>query len=232
MRSLTKQQKDLALLVLSIIFFIVLVGYSWLQLFAPAREENTQAVQSVADQREIQFELQRQLAAKPDDVSSNSRPLQKKVPVLPLEELLIMQLEKAEVKSNTLIQDVLFGQDALELVGDVAQVETDEEIENPSASLSQLLIEVDLLASSYEQVDRFIQEVEQMDRIFIVQSIDLEPPEERNEAETEIEPLELAISFQAFYRPDLTDLQPEAPKLDAPMPAGKEDPTTRAGDEE
>lgn len=232
MRSLTKRQKDMALLVLSIIFFIILISYSWFQLFTPAKEENTRVVDSLVNQREIQFELQRQLAAKTEDVSSSSRPLQKKVPVLPLEELLIVQLERAEVKSDTLIQDVLFTKEDLVLNEEASSVEEETITDNPSASLNQLLIDVDLTASSYEQLDRFIREMEQTERIFIVQSIDFDPPEEQVEADAEVEPLELTISFQAFYRPDLTELQSEVPKLDAPMPAGKDNPTTRAGDDE
>lgn len=230
MRSLTKRQKDIALLVLAVIFFALLVSYSWFQLYAPAKEENERVITSLADQREVLFELQRQVASKPVEQSTSSRPLQRKVPVLPLEDLLLVQLEKAEVKSNALINNVTFTQDELS----DAPIETTEQMdpgtENPALALKRLTVEVELTASTYEQMDRFIREVEAMERIFVVQSIELDTPEEIREASAEKEPLELMVSFEAFYRPGLPELVPELPKLDAPTPAGKEDPTTRAGE--
>ncbi|WP_025783510.1 hypothetical protein [Sporosarcina sp. D27] len=232
MRSLTKRQKDIALLVLAVIFFVLLVSYSWFQLYAPAKEENTRAVNSLVNQREVIFELQRQVAAKPVEQSNSSRPLQRKVPVLPLEDLLLVQLEKAEVKSKALINNVAFAKDELNEVPIESSDQLDAGTDDPVLALKQLTIEVELTASSYEEVDKFIREVEATERIFVVQSIELDTPEEIREAAAEKEPIELTVSFQAFYRPDLQELIPEAPKLDAPMPAGKEDPTTRAGEDE
>ncbi|GKV68786.1 hypothetical protein NCCP2716_12840 [Sporosarcina sp. NCCP-2716] len=241
MRSLTKRQKDLTLLVLSIIFFAVIAAYSWYRMYAPAKEDNARVVSSLADQREVLFELQRQLAAKPEDVSSSSRPLQQKVPVIPLEELLVVQLEKAEVKSGAAIRDVQFTKDdaGLEMTDPAATPDEttdgtaiDAAAESPEAALRRVTIDVELSAESYKSIDRFIREVEQMGRIFIVQTIELTPPDELLEQTEEAAPLELTVSFQAFYRPDLTGLLPDVPKLDAPDPAGKEDPTARAGEED
>ncbi|WP_052461750.1 hypothetical protein [Sporosarcina koreensis] len=236
MRSLTKRQKDLAVLILSIIFFLLLAAYSWYQLYAPAREANEQAVSSLADQREVLFELQRQVAAQPEEVSSNSRPLQQKVPVLPLEEQLLVQLEKAEVKSRADIGDVQFtkGETGPDLTEPAAEsIESGDTPEpSPETAIQAMTVDVELTASDYSQVDRFIREIEKMERIFIVQSIELTPPEEQREVEEETVPLELTLSFQAFYRPDLTDLIEETPKLDAPDPAGKVDPTARQEEED
>lgn len=232
MRSLTKRQKDIALLILAVLFFALLVSSSWFQLYAPAREENRRVITSLADQREVLFELQRQVASKPVEQSNSSRPLQRKVPVLPLEDLLLVQLEKAEVKSDALINNVTFAQGELSEVPIEAAESVEPGMEDPALALKRLTVEVELTASSYDQMDRFIREVETMERIFVVQSIELDTPEEIREASAEKEPLELMVSFQAFYRPDLQELVPELPKLDAPMPAGKEDPTTRAGEDE
>ncbi len=239
MRSLTKRQKDLTLLILSLVFFAVIAAYSWYRMYAPAKDDNARVVSSIVDQREVLFELQRQLAAKPEEMSSSSRPLQQKVPVVPLEELLVVQLEKAEVKSGTAIRDIQFTKDAAGLeVADPAEtadgssddVSAGTTADSPEAALRRVTVDIELSADSYESIDRFIREVEQMERIFIVQTIELTPPEEEREQTEEAAPLELTVSFQAFYRPDLTELLPDVPKLDAPAPAGKEDPT--AGEEE
>lgn len=232
MRSLTKRQKDIALLVLSVIFFILLVSYSWFQLFAPAKEENERVITSLADQREVLFELQRQVASKPMEQSNSSRPLQRKVPVLPLEDLLLIQLEKAEVKSSALINNVTFTQAEPTDVSMETTEQAEPATEDPALALERLTVEVELTASTYEQMDRFIREVEASERVFVVQSIELDTPEEIREASDEKELLELTVSFEAFYRPDLKELLPELPKLDAPAPAGKEDPTIRAGENE
>ena len=64
-----------------------------------------------------------------------------------------------------------------------------------------------------------------MERIFIVDSINFIAPEEIQEQSEADEPMQMTVAFSAFYRPDLVDLQHEAPKTDAPAPEGKNDPT-------
>ena len=97
-----------------------------------------------------------------------------------------------------------------------------EEMQN----VERVLMEVELVADTYDQVETFIYEVEEMKRILNVESIQFKATAEKTEEEVATGPMELVISFNAFFRPDLINLQNEAPKIDAPPAALKEDPTT------
>ena len=64
-----------------------------------------------------------------------------------------------------------------------------------------------------------------MERVFIIDSINFNMPQEIRDEEAVKEIIEMTVSFSAFYRPDLVGLQHEAPKTNAPASSEKIDPT-------
>ncbi|MEK3934061.1 pilus assembly protein PilO [Sporosarcina sp. FSL W7-1349] len=217
MSSWSKRQKEGALLALAIVFLIALCTYSYFIIYAPAKEANDQMKQTIANERDVLFALRKQAAGQTlsNETSGSSQPLQRKVPVKPLEEAVLLQVEKAEVKSGSFVQDVTF-------------THSDYVIENPPdhvENVSRLLTEVYLEAASYLDVQKFIDEIEKMERVYVIESIMIDAPEELRDMESEVEPMQMTIAFNAFYRGDLIELEPEAPKTDAPLPADKADPT-------
>lgn len=217
MSSWSKRQKEGALLFLAIVFLVVLSLYSYFILYSPAKTENEQMKQAIANERDVLYALRKQAAGQAiaNESQGGSHPLQKKVPVKPLEEAVLLQIEKAEVKSGSFVQDVTF------TYSDYVIQNPPEHVEN----VNRLLTEVYLEAASYLDVQKFIDEIEKMERIYVVESITIETPEEVREQTEEQEPMQMTIAFNAFYRPDLIELESEAPKTDAPLPAEKIDPT-------
>lgn len=215
MSNLTKRQKEMALLVLAIVFLIALAAYSYFQIYAPAKQSNEQAMQMLANERDILFALQRQEAQQSITGSMSSRPLQEKLPVKPLEDLILLQVQKAEVKSDTDVHEVNFTMEEPIIENPPEQVE----------NVQAVITEVRLSAEGYSQIDRFLEEIESMDRIFIMDRVEFTAPPEMRTVDQENEPMELLITFYAFFRSDLGNLEDEAPKVDAPVPAGKQDPT-------
>lgn len=215
MSNMSKRQKEMGLLVLAIVFLLALAAYSYFQIFAPAKESNERAAQTLANERDILFALQRQEAQQSPTGTSSSRPLQEKLPVKPLEDLILLQVQKAEVKSDTYVREVNF------LLEEPIIENPPEQVENVRA----VITEVRLAADAYRQIDRFIEEIESMERIFIMDRVEFTAPEEVRAVEQENGPMELIVTFHAFFRPDLGNLENEAPKVDAPIPAGKQDPT-------
>ena len=202
---------------LSIVFLIALCLYSYFLIYAPVKEANDQMKQTIANERDVLFALRKQAAgqALSNETSGTSQPLQRKVPVKPLEEAVLLQVEKAEVKSGSFVLDVTF-------------THSDYVIENPPEhveNVSRLLTEEYLEAVSYLDVQKFIDEIEKMERVYVIESIMIDVPEELRDMESEVEPMQMTIAFNAFYRGDLIELEPEAPKTDAPLPADKADPT-------
>ncbi|WP_438311185.1 LysM peptidoglycan-binding domain-containing protein [Sporosarcina sp. FA9] len=214
MTSLSRRQQELALVVLSSFLFLALVAYSYFKIYAPVKETNKQVVLSVANERDLLFALRKQKANTELLVSYNSQPLQRKVPVKPIEDVVLLQISKAEIKSDSLVKDVSF------TLSDTALEGLPEDENN----VHQMLTEVTLEVESYKSIQKFIDEIERMDRIFIIDSIQFQGTEEIRDIDAEETKLELNLSFSAYYRPDLIDLQNETPKVDAPMPANKVDP--------
>lgn len=215
MSNMTKRQKEMGLLILAIVFLLVLAAYSYFQVYAPAKESSERAEQTLVNERDILFALQRQEAQQSQSGLSSSRPLQEKLPVKPLEDLILLQVQKAEVKSDALVNEVNFS------LEETIMENPPELVENVQA----VVTEVHLQADEYSQIDRFIEEIESMERIFIMDRIEFTAPEEVRTFEQESDLMDLTITFHAFFRPDLGNLENEAPKVDAPVPAGKQDPT-------
>ncbi|MCM3743480.1 pilus assembly protein PilO [Sporosarcina luteola] len=215
MSNISKRQKEMGLLVLAIVFLLALAAYSYFRVFAPAKESNERAAQTLANERDILFALQRQEAQQSNTGTSNSRPLQEKLPVKPLEDLILLQIQKAEVKSDAFVHEVNFS------LEEPIIENAPEQVQNVQA----VIAEVHMAADAYKQIDRFIEEIESMERVFIMDRVEFAAPEEVSAVEQEDAPMELIVTFHAFFRPDLGNLEDEAPKVDAPLPAGKQDPT-------
>lgn len=205
----------MTLVVLAIVFLLSLVIYSYIKIYAPAKEANERAIQTLENERDVLFALERQEAQQNPARSSNSRPLQQKVPVKPLEDLILLQVQEAEVKSDTYLQEVNFSlENAL--------------IDNPPehvTNVQAVITEVRLQTDSYSKIDRFIEEIESMERIYVMDAVEFSVPGEIRSDDEKVDFLELTVTFHAFYRPDLIELEDEAPKVDAPNPTGKKDPT-------
>ena len=215
MTNLTKRQKEIALVILSSLFFIVLAAYAYFMVYAPVKGENEQVKLMLSNEREVMVALRKQEAASGQVDTVSSQPLQRKVPVKPLEDAVLLQIGRAEIKSGSAVQDIQFTKGEFVIQNPPEQV----------GNVQQLLTEVSLEADSYLEVENFIDEIERMERIFIVDSINFIAPEEIQEQSEADEPMQMTVAFSAFYRPDLVDLQHEAPKTDAPAPEGKNDPT-------
>ncbi|PIC57877.1 pilus assembly protein PilO [Sporosarcina sp. P12(2017)] len=213
---LSKRQMEIGLVVLVSIFLIALVYYTVTNVYLPAKETKDQMAAQFASERDVLFSLQKQLANKDPNETVTSAPLQKVVPVIPLEDALLIRLEKAEVKSNSRIEEINFSKEVFDV----------ELLPENVQNLETVLMEVTLAADTYKQVDTFIYEIEEMIRIMNVETIQFEATAEKTEEESDIGEMKVVISFNAYFRPDLVNLQNEAPKVDAPPPALKFDPTT------
>lgn len=207
---------ELGLVALASIFLIALVFYTVTTVYSPSKEAKEQATVAAAAERDTLFALEKQLANKDPDETVSSSPLQKIVPVIPLEDALLIRLEKAEVVSDSRIESVDFSKEVFdfELLPETVQ------------NLEKVLMTVTLAADTYRQVETFISEIEGMMRIMNVETIQFQATAEKTTEDSDVGEMQVEISFNAYFRPDLVNLQNEAPKIDAPPAALKYDPTT------
>lgn len=214
MSSLTRRQKETGLIVLAVLFLIGLAAYSYFGIYAPAREAKLQAEQLLTSEKEVLISLENQVKEKPAEERISINELQQQVSVEPLTDKILLQVEEAELLSETLALSVAFTEGPLELVQPVEGVE----------NIQEVLTTVELEAADYDGILRFIREIEAMDRVMIIESIDFGAPGEVTQAEQEQETMTATLTFSAFYRPDLIALEESQPKVDSPAPANKTNP--------
>ncbi|WP_088007240.1 pilus assembly protein PilO [Indiicoccus explosivorum] len=214
MTSLTKSQKEKGLIVLSLILLLGVAAYSYFMMYKPARDARVTAEQTLESEREVVIALEAQLAAIPNTEPVSARLLQQQVPVEPLADRVLLQIEQAEVMSETVINSVEFAQGPFEVLAPAEGVE----------KIEALTTSVTFTADNYADIAEFITEIEKMERILIVDGIEFSSYEEQLETASEFEPMDVTLSFSAFYRPDLVALEEAAPQVDAPSPAAKLNP--------
>lgn len=217
MSSLSKSQKEKGLIVLAIIFLLALAAYSYYSVYAPAKEARLQAEQTLSSERDVLVALQAQLKELPEGEKISTSDLQQKVAVESLTEQIVLQVEQAELISNTLVDNIAITEGLVELPVPV------EGLEN----LQEVLTTVTIKADDYEGITTFIEEVESMERIMIVEAIDFGSNEEITAADQVSEAIDVNVTFSAYFRPDLIALSDTLPKVDAPAPAGKVNPLPR-----
>lgn len=211
---MTKQQKDTALIVLASFLLLAVAAYSYFGLYSPAKEAKAQSEQILSSEREVLMALQNQLKSVPEGERINPLELQQKVAVEPLTDLILLQVEQAELISGTMIRSVGFSEGPVQLLVPVEGVE----------NIQQVLTAIELDAYNYESITAFIKEIEAMNRIMIVESINFSAYPEQTEQAVNEETLNVSIQFSAYYRPDLIALADTSPRVDAPTPANKVNP--------
>lgn len=214
MSNLTRKQKEIGLIVLASLFCLIMIAYAYFTFYVPKKESLAVAETTLTTDRQVLFALEQQLADQPETPIVSSLELQKKVPIDPLTELIILQIEKAEVVSKSLVQSMGFSQGPFVIEAPPEGVET----------LQQLLVTLTIETSTYTTLEAFIDEIEKLDRILIVDNISFSSPAEVTTDEIDPAKLQLSLSFTAFYRPDLLELLDEGPKVDTPSPAEKSNP--------
>lgn len=214
MSSMTKRQKESALIVLAAVFLFALAAYSYFMVYKPAHEEALQAEQSLVSERDVLMALQAQIKELPVGEKISTSELQQKVSIEPLSELIVLQIEQAELLSGSLVTNISIDEEPVVLPVPV------EGLEN----LQEVLTTVSIEVADYKNITSFIKEIEAMDRILIVDSINFGALEEVTTTDQEPELLDVTLSFSAYFRPDLIALLDTVPKVDAPAPAGKVNP--------
>jgi type IV pilus assembly protein PilO len=170
----------------------------------------------------------------------NSLYLQKRLPVEPLINQFILDLEKAETMSNSLITNMSFGtgnegnQSNVEEEGQT--LEQNETITEPVTESVQPTgikkITVNLLIQSlnYFDLEKFIETIENLERIVTVESINFSGSSEVTSLGELQQPLNYQVSLTLYYMPGLEDLQKDLPKIDSGEPASKRNPLTQFDD--
>ncbi|MBT2727070.1 pilus assembly protein PilO [Bacillus sp. ISL-75] len=241
-------------LIIGIVTLIVVLVLVYAQFFklSPLKSDLATKQQSLESEQKLLEIFSQKKAEDTKKTTEDTRELQKKLPVKPLQEQLILDLEKAENISKSKISSMSFSKDAdVTTSADQAnaenatgqqtttnQTDTNQATANQDtaaqqtasaqiAGLKKLTVSLSVESPSYEDLEKFIDTLESLNRIVVVESISYSGGQEITSLDQEDEPLTYSLTISAFYMPSLTDLAAELPKIDAPAPAGKDNPLSQ-----
>lgn len=175
----------------------------------------------------------------------HSLDMQKEVPVKPLLDQLLLDIDRAEYLSNSRVSSVGVASTEEEVSFEATRTDEedgeDDEIDEREAvegeEAEETIIEKDLPrgmqmirlsiqaeADHYLDIEKFIDVLQTMQRVIRVDSINFSGGSEITAVEDDINPISYSVNVTAFYYPTLTDLLDELPKMDTPPPASKRNP--------
>lgn len=245
----------------SLLLVLVIVYGQFLKL-TPLKSDVSMKEQSLNTEQKLLEAVTQKKVDETTKVVEDTRELQKKVPVKPLLEQFILDLEKAEIVSKSVISSMSFTKDADVVLATETPAEnapadqaatTGQETAAPPAEtgeatqeaaaangqpvaapeskgLKKLTVSLSVESPTYEDLEKFIETLESLERIVVVESISYTGVEEITTLEAELAPLTYSISVSAYYLPTLDDLIAELPKIDAPAPANKKNPLSSFSD--
>ncbi|MCJ8006986.1 hypothetical protein ACFFF5_00290 [Lederbergia wuyishanensis] len=176
--------------------------------------------------------LEGKTANKQKNTAESSFSLQKRIPVKPLTDQLILDIEKAETVSNVFIKDMSISEVVQDNQVGLGQSEPSMEIKdgdeakewNQLSDVEKVTLSLSLEAQNYFDFEAFLNFLEGQNRIVQVEQISVTAPMEMTKIVDLQEPLRFNVTISAFYIPSLKDIIDQAPKIDSPPPANKKDP--------
>jgi type IV pilus assembly protein PilO len=241
---LSLSKRDQLIVLFGALLLVLLFVSGHFALLSPLKSDLAKKEQTLKTEQQLLDSITQNTNAETLKVSEDSKELQKRVPVTPLQEQFILDLERAENVSNSKIKSMGFSKDADVTFeapvtenteeSDIPEVKTVQEemvaeeaaAATPVTGLKKLSVSLSVESPTYEDLEKFIETLESLTRIVVVESINYTGGEEVTTLDTEVEPLAYSISISAYYLPTLDNLIAELPKIDSPAPGQKKNPLT------
>jgi type IV pilus assembly protein PilO len=243
-------KKEKLVMMLGILLVVLFMAIAQFMMLSPLKNDLEMKEQTLETEQKLLDSITQKKAAETTKVVEDTRELQKRVPVTPLQEQFILDLERAETVSSSLVKSMSFAKDVDVPVAPPAAAETaaasgettNEDLEvktvqevtaeqeaqaaNTVTGLKKLTISLSVESPTYEDLEKFISTLESLNRIVVVESISYTGGKEVTslDSKKEEEKLTYSLTVSAYYLPTLNDLIADLPKIDAPGPANKKNP--------
>ena len=239
---------------IGILMLFLGIIYAYFAFYSPVNQAVQQAKQQITAEEKLISALEGKGFPASDTQLLNTEALQKKVPVKLMDEKLLLDFEKAELLSGSLVTSIEFlesetpnnngsenlGAAADEYVETAEQTleglddsneETDEpaetdllETEELPAGVYSSHIQITAQADNYEEIDSFIETLEGQMRLLVIKELNFAGPGEAEKITGTESPIEFTLIAAVYYMPSLVDLLEDVPVIDRPYPANKESP--------
>jgi len=226
-------RKHLAFSLLGILFIVGLACYCYFIVLQPLKNERN----NIESQLQLQQRLltQNQSVTAPNqnkEIKISTALLQDELPVKPLEDQFLLNLEKAETLSGVLISSIgsanIEDKNARQLENGILENTVPIQPKQNGITNSQTNNDVKDLTFSlqvkymyYEQLHNFLQEIEKSTRIIQVESVNFTGKNDQSSLTSAPVKSEASIVIKTFYDPSLKGLALQDPTIDVPKSCEK-----------
>jgi type IV pilus assembly protein PilO len=262
-------KKEIITLSAVVLILVIFVGFLQFYFLSPLKSDLKVKEQTLKNEQKLLAAMQKN-AGNNDQAEVNTTELQEEVPVKPLQDQFIIDLQKAEAVSNSQIKSMSFadgGQAAAATAQTAPTAANTNQSQssnstvqtNPSSTSAQqnnqtttngatgqqtaqntvaaqasvgslvnkLTVQLSIQAPQYEDLEKFINTLEGLKRITVVEAINYTGDAEIKSLDQNKKPLDFTLTISAYYIPSLTDLEKQLPKVDFPAPANKDNPLSQ-----
>ncbi|MBW7650792.1 type 4a pilus biogenesis protein PilO [Anoxybacillus sp. ST4] len=192
-----------SLLLLTLLSFVL-----YMYVYKPLDDRKEQLKTELQTEKKLLQTLQSKQPS--DDLRVSLVELQKRVPVQPFVEQFLLDIEKAEIVSNSTVLSLTF--------------QEGENVEGPPTPIQKLTVNVSVRSPSYFALEQFIDVLERSKRIVSVDSLSFTGYEEWTTVMDEVPELSYSLTVSTFYAPELRQWIEQLPPLDLPQPSEKRNP--------
>lgn len=237
----SKKEKLIAFAGIALLL-IVFSGLYFLYL-QPLKADLEHKQNELNSENQLLSVIENQVQSIRTDTLESTETLQKQIPVKPLVEQLLLDIEKAEVVSGSFVSDMEFsdGEITEQVNENSEEVDTNSTEdgteqtgeEQPSiilpSGMKKTTVTLNVQSPSYFDMEKFIATLESQPRIIVVDELDITGWEEIISTDQEKQFISFEITISAFFMPNLSDLIDHLPKMDVPNPSNKKNPFTSFG---
>ncbi|ARA98931.1 pilus assembly protein PilO [Geobacillus thermodenitrificans] len=201
-----------------VLLLVAAVGTAfYFLLLAPRYQEIDRLAAMVQSEKKVLAAMEQNVSPKEGEALESLAALQKKVPTRPLIDQLLLEFQKAEYVSDSLLVNIRFSEKE--------QVSRDE-TGAPPTGIETVSAQLTVQSPSYYQLERFLETLERAERIMAIESLTFTGPPELTSTSTDIHPLTYSLTVRAFYAPKLEKWKQLLPARDVPPPGDKDNPLT------
>jgi type IV pilus assembly protein PilO len=252
-----EDNRKLSYIGIGIVLLTLVAGlYGYFGILSPLHQK-IDMVDTEIGQQEIFLKKMNQPKKEAAPISiENTYSLQEEVPVNPLVDQLMLQFEKAEVLSDSLILTMQFSDgeasedveeepaeeessaSETEVTNEDGTVQNEDEINvTPEAlpeGVKKITAEMSVVSKDYKGLLKFLRTIEEFKRVTVIEAITFSGQDElaMASAETTTDQLKYEVTIAAYYLPELTQYLKDLPRGDFPAPNGKENPLIDGENEE
>lgn len=229
------QSKPAILITVIIVIPFLLLWFIYVYFLQPKKDQLSQMQAQVQMEQKSLAMLNQKYLSHQNDLGKGSKILQQQLPVEPLVDQFLLQMEKAEIMSDSQITAVSVSDvNPTESTNAKGQAKPQSSTSGDKAKqlpeqLQKVTLQISVNSADYSKMRQFLNVVEEQNRIATIDSISFSEKTEdttRNDKKTDQPPEELKyqVSVTSYFAPKIKDLINDLPWIKYSEPSHKENP--------